>query len=218
MTERKNHPNTDERYVCNESAIWFRDKSLSLGWKSALVYLTVNNKSIRHILNAFETSDKGVVFIDHSDIKSYIAYAQIGKPYGLIDADIVRSDIVSLSADPSEPIKTIERVNYAEDIFCYQYFEQYYKIIDSYFVHYTWMLANLKKLQKNGLTYLTWKRNLAEIKKSVIDDRFILMDYIIKDIEVLWLNNSNNRLNNAGLIKPTWETLKSFLIEDKKMK
>ncbi len=96
---------TDEKmytswYVCSDFAEEVHNNAESFGIRAAWVGIDFEEDPIGHAINAFETTDKGIVFIDCTGrslgdvIYQYpfelcedwesVAYIEIGKPYGII--------------------------------------------------------------------------------------------------------------------------------------
>ena len=94
---------TDEKeyiepsYTCGDFAGDLHDNAEVVGIRAAYVILDLEGRTIGHALNAFCTTDRGLVFIDctHSNgsesngIHSWdkVAFVEIGEEYGLSDLD-----------------------------------------------------------------------------------------------------------------------------------
>ncbi len=95
------------RYVCADFAEDVHNNAEAAGIRAAWVFIDVG---AGHALNAFETTDRGLVYIDGTGLnrwdlmttaknppvystysKDRVAYIEIGKEYGLIDIDIAKS-------------------------------------------------------------------------------------------------------------------------------
>ncbi len=95
---------TDEKdyiepsYTCGNFAGDLHDNAEIVGIRTAYVTLGLEGKSVGHALNAFCTTDRGLVFIDctHSNgsdpSETYswdkVAFVEIGEEYGLSDLDV----------------------------------------------------------------------------------------------------------------------------------
>lgn len=93
----------ENQYNCVDFAKDLHDQAESKGIKSAWVGIDFVGKEVGHALNAFNTTDQGLVFVDvtagvlgqtpsfdnYLKYKSWdtIAYIEIGKAYGVIDID-----------------------------------------------------------------------------------------------------------------------------------
>ena len=88
-----------DAYVCADFAEDVHNNAESAGIRAAWVGITFENTADGHAINAFETTDKGLVYIDctsggrtHDEngaVTSWdtIAYVQIGSKYGVIHVD-----------------------------------------------------------------------------------------------------------------------------------
>ena len=88
-----------DAYVCADFAEEVHNNAESAGIRAAWVGVTFENTAEGHAINAFETTDKGLVYIDctsggktHDEdatVNSWdtIAYVQIGSKYGVIHVD-----------------------------------------------------------------------------------------------------------------------------------
>jgi len=82
-------------YVCTEFAIALHDEAEAAGIRAGLVSLSFY-EGLGHALNAFNTTDYGLVYIDSTgssegdpdDRYDTIGYIQIGKPYGRLHVDL----------------------------------------------------------------------------------------------------------------------------------
>ena len=83
----------DQSFVCADFAEKLHDNAEKSGIKAAFVSINFEDVSTGHALNAFNTTDMGLVYVDCtgsttalSKLDSYdkIAYLEIGKEYGLV--------------------------------------------------------------------------------------------------------------------------------------
>lgn len=109
-------------FDCSGFAITLRDNATSCGIRCAYVeieFFTGNG----HALNAFETTDMGLIYIDNIDADQ-VAYVETGKPYGVISLDGVKSRYISCNGDPSEFYDLPEYINQSNP-FRYSYYLDY---------------------------------------------------------------------------------------------
>ncbi len=71
-------------YVCSEYAEDVHNNAEASGIKAAWVGINFEVEEIGHALNAFETTDRGLIYIDCTEWDT-IAYVEEGKEYGCID-------------------------------------------------------------------------------------------------------------------------------------
>jgi hypothetical protein len=95
-----------DEYMCGEFAKDVHDKAEAAGITSAWVLVRFQDDCQRHALNAFNTTDKGLVYVDCSHVDcgnkklcSYlgypdgwdrVAYVVVGEEYGQVSLDVVR--------------------------------------------------------------------------------------------------------------------------------
>ena len=94
-----------DEFDCSGFALTLRDHAIRRGFRCAYVEVEFINESAGHALNAFQTSDKGLVFVSVTGSKnrtdySYdkIAYLKIGERYGIISLDAVRWRYIDTSS------------------------------------------------------------------------------------------------------------------------
>lgn len=177
---------TDEKvysswYVCADFAEDVHNNAEAVGIKAAWVGVDFENDPIGHAVNAFDTTDKGIVFIDCTGqslgdrVSQYpfepceewegVAYVDIGKPYGII------------------PVHYAQSPSYD---FYEQYNEKYYEyeqLLDDY---------NEEILRYNqeirGKIYYEGSPELAEIEawEAELDERSRQLDEFGEDIADCW--------------------------------
>ena len=107
-------------FDCSGFAITLRDHAIARGFRCAYVEIEFNS-SVGHALNAFRTSDKGLVFVDVTGSENRtgydrIAYVKIGEQYGVISLDAVRWRYINTSAyKPDEFWKTLTYITHLEN-------------------------------------------------------------------------------------------------------
>lgn len=90
----------EDSFDCSGFAITLRDRAWKYGIRCAYVEVGFFEEK-GHALNAFETIDKGLIYVDN--VKGdHIAYVEINQPYGTIHLDGVKSDYIACSGSPSE--------------------------------------------------------------------------------------------------------------------
>jgi len=79
-------------YVCSGYAEDLHNNAEAVGIRAAFVYIAFEDNPIGHVFNAFNTTDRGLVFIDSTNSHPQywgltgdkVAYVQIGKEYGAV--------------------------------------------------------------------------------------------------------------------------------------
>jgi len=81
-------------YVCSGFTEDLHNNAEALGIRSAAVFVSFEDSEIGHALNAFNTVDRGLVFIDNTGVSGStnrawdrVAYLRIGEQYGCITID-----------------------------------------------------------------------------------------------------------------------------------
>ncbi len=90
-TDEKNY--VDKKYMCGDYTLEVHNNAEAAGIRAAYVILELEGFSVGHALNAFCTTDRGLVYIDctsskdsgEADSWDKVAYVKIGREYGLID-------------------------------------------------------------------------------------------------------------------------------------
>ncbi|MFO8143386.1 MAG: hypothetical protein R6T78_01735 [Dehalococcoidales bacterium] len=120
--------NTDRsKYVegifdCSGFAITLRDNATSYGIRCAYVeveFLVGQG----HALNAFETTDHGTVYVDSTEA-DHIAFVEIGKQYGVIGLDSIKTRFIECSGSPDRFWGDLEYTT-CSDPFNYSYYSGY---------------------------------------------------------------------------------------------
>ena len=73
----------ENRFNCTNFAEMLHNNAEDAGIKAAFVAITFEDEPIGHTLNAFKTTDKGLVYVDCTN-EDNLAYVEIDKEYGLI--------------------------------------------------------------------------------------------------------------------------------------
>lgn len=92
QTDRKEY--VKDVYVCSGFAEDVHNNAEAAGIRTAIVYVGFEDSAISHVLNAFNTTDRGLVFIDCTGVSGItntawdrVAYIRVGGQYGLIHLD-----------------------------------------------------------------------------------------------------------------------------------
>lgn len=89
-----------DAYVCSDFAEDVHNNAEAAGIRAGWVALTFTGTDEGHALNSFETTDRGLIYIDctngdseDSETSSWdtVAYIETGKRYGILNIDIVAS-------------------------------------------------------------------------------------------------------------------------------
>lgn len=119
----------DNVFDCTGFAITLRDNMWGYGIRCAYIEV-IFAAGEGHALNAFQTTDKGLVYIDVSN-EDMVAYVATGQPYGAIPIKTIQSSHIDCSGDPNEFWKSLDYVTYS-NLFSYDYYLDYQKRIEFY--------------------------------------------------------------------------------------
>ena len=92
----------DNAYVCSDFAEDVHNNAEAAGIKAGWVALTFSSTGEGHALNSFETTDRGLIYIDctnggrddeenKASSRDTVAYIETGKRYGILNIDVVAS-------------------------------------------------------------------------------------------------------------------------------
>ena len=118
------HQYVADQFDCSGFAIGLRDQAWRRGFRSAYIEIGFGQSSAGHALDAFQTQDKGLIYVDNTE-RDQIAYLEKGKIYGLIALDGVKEQFIDCSASPDDFWKPITYARYSGNIFGYGYYQNY---------------------------------------------------------------------------------------------
>jgi len=150
-------------------------------------------------LNAFNTSDKGLVYVDATgNAKGTgtddIAYAEKGKRYGTMEISKVSAQTVDCSVGCSEFSKSITYTNHSS-LFSYDYFLGAKECMDLYsgcVNEYNDAVGSFHAFGGNPISTSelnTWSQNLAVLAGYVAkDNTYIVSEWeqTVDSIEIYW--------------------------------
>jgi hypothetical protein len=178
-------------YVCSEFAEDVHNNAEAAGIRAAWVGVDFEGDVERHALNAFETTDRGLVYIDctgegfesllagRPESWDKVAYIEIGKEYGVIDIAKAESLSYSFYEEYKQKWQEKEKLvsDYNDEVVRYNE-----EIGGKVYIEGSPELARIK----------AWEASLKE-KKEVIDKLGEeLGDYwfdpmgVVKDIQIHW--------------------------------
>ncbi|MFO8010661.1 MAG: hypothetical protein R6U89_07605 [Dehalococcoidia bacterium] len=112
------------QFDCEGFTITLRDNATSRGFRSGYVAIGFGENGAGHTLNAFQTTDRGLVFIDNTE-RDTIGYVKKGKPYGNISLSGVKKEYIDCGMPPDQFWKPVTYTRYGGNIFDYSYYEHY---------------------------------------------------------------------------------------------
>ena len=120
----------EDKFDCSGFAITLRDNAWRYGLRCAYIEITHVDSTTGHALNAFETSDNGVIYVDAGS-DDMIAYVQTGQPYGTISLDGVKSKFISCEGNPDSFWGPLVWETYPH-VFIYDYYSKYQQRVKFY--------------------------------------------------------------------------------------
>lgn len=111
-----------DSFDCTGFAITLRDNAQGYGIRCAFVEIGFFEGE-GHALNAFETTDRGLVYVDTTE-SDKMAYLKMNKPYGTISLDGAKIEYIACSGDPDEFWAPLTYGTHA-DPFSYDYYTDY---------------------------------------------------------------------------------------------
>ncbi len=184
-------------FDCSGFAITLRDHAIAQDFRCAYVEVEFTS-GVGHALTAFQTVDKGLVYVDvvGSEGKTgsdKIAYVEVGKEYGLIPLDAVRWTYISTSNyTPNEFWKPLIYITHPENStypITYNYYIEYILRVKFY---YETVEAYNKAVDEynNGSTKYThtqlsnWLSNINKLEEEIGVPRLPMS--IVKNVEIYW--------------------------------
>ncbi|MDD5590533.1 MAG: hypothetical protein PHY18_01230 [Dehalococcoidales bacterium] len=115
------------RFDCSGFAITLRDHAARGNIRCAYVEISFSVDS-GHALNAFETTDMGLVYVDCTEA-DMIGYVKLDEPYGTISLDGVKSEFIACSGDPDQFWGPLDYKTHANP-FSYSYYTDYQRRVE----------------------------------------------------------------------------------------
>lgn len=180
-------PYIEDSFDCSGFAITLRDRAWRYGMRCAYVEIGFSREE-GHALNAFDTTDKGLIYIDNTELDQ-IAYIEMGQPYGAILLDTVKSRYISCSGSPDEFWGSLSYTTHSNP-FSYDYYVDYQRRARFYeeSVEAYNDAADEYNSGKGGWTYsqlTTWQENLEELEED-IGSIFYEPAGTVESVEVYW--------------------------------
>lgn len=115
----------DQKYNCENFALALRDAAQDRGFDAGYVSLSYEDESIGHALNAFDTLDHGLIYVEPQ--KDQIAYVKVGKPFGTIPIEAVKHRFLLCPKNPNDLVDSIGSSTYLGRLFDHAFYENHQK-------------------------------------------------------------------------------------------
>ena len=173
-------------FDCTGFAITLRDNAWRQGLRCGFVEIDLSS-GVGHNLNAFKTTDRGLVFVDCLD-KDAIAYVQVEKPYGKIALKNVKSRYIDCSGDPKRFWGPLNYTTHPSP-FSYSYYEEYKRRVKFYEESVKAYNEAVKKYDRGEGNYTytqlqKWYENLEALREEITP--VYKEPGIVKSIEIYW--------------------------------
>lgn len=188
-----------DKFDCSGFAITLREHAIVQGFRCAYVEIEFIDGS-GHALTAFQTLDKGLVYVDATGTEEgrgsdKIAYVEVGKEYGIIPLDAVRWKYISTSEyTPSDFWKPLIYITHSEDSnypltynyyieyvsrlkFLYETIAAYNKAVDEY---------NRGSTKYTYTQLLNWLSNINSLEDEIGIPQLPMG--VVKNIEIYWVD------------------------------
>jgi hypothetical protein len=178
----------EDSFDCSGFAITLRDRAWRYGLRCAYIEITHVDSTTGHALNAFKTSDEGIIYVDVIN-DDMIAYVQIGQPYGKVPLDGVKTKFISCEGNPDNFWNPLTWETYPH-IFVYDYYSKYQQrtgfyqdTIDAYNEAADNYNRGVRKYTPDQLTL--WLENIDALEKDLGVKTYEPGDRVAT-IEVYW--------------------------------
>lgn len=193
---------TDE-FDCEGFTIGLRDNAWRRGFRSAYIAIGFGEGNTGHALNAFQTEDKGLIYIDNTNHDA-VSYLEFGKVYGTIALDGVKEEFIDTTGEPDEFWGSLFHTRYDGNLFAYEYYDNYAQrrefyeqSIDAYNAEVDEYNSAAVEFNKGDKKYSvsemetwegkidTWAKNLEQLSKDLGSSKLEPMG-IVTSVEVYW--------------------------------
>ena len=187
----------NKSFDCTGFAIELFKRARDSGLRCGIAEVEYEENTTGHMLNVFQTVDKGSVFIDVTGNQDgtgldKIAYAEVGKPYGVIYLERVNEQNVNCDISCSQLTKELSYVTYP-GMFSYDYFvklDQCVKFYGDCIKEYNSAAAEFNRGNRAySLSELRkWSENLNDLGNQLILNNFYIISEsgIVKNINIYW--------------------------------
>ena len=181
-------PYVADQFDCEGFTLMLRDNAARPGFRSASVGRAFVEGVVRHALNVFQTTDKGLVHIDNTQ-RDAIAYVERGQLYGTIVPEGVKAEFIDCSVSPGDFWKPISYARYTGNLFGYDYYRNYSQ--RSRFYQDTVAAFNAEVVAYNAAVAAynqgSGRYSTSDIRNwgSKLDDWSANLDALVKDLGVV---------------------------------
>ncbi len=185
-------------FDCSGFAIELYKNARAAGFNAAIVEVVFENEIGGHALNAFNTTDMGLVFIDENGNeygtgKDGVAFVEEDELYGTIVIDKIDKTMVDCDMTCPELVDGLEYTSF-DNMFDYDYFRNFKNCQDIYTTcvyQYNEEVADFNSGERD-YTYtqlMDWNDNLLELQERIsMDDSYAItvMQNRVENVEIYW--------------------------------
>jgi len=187
----------NKSFDCTGFAIQLFKRARDIGLRCGIVEIEFEENTAGHMLNVFQTVDKGLAFIDVTGNENgtgldKIAYAEVGKPYGIIYLKKVNEQNVNCDISCSQLTKELNYVNYP-NIFSYDYFASLNKCVNFYKDCIKQYNSAVSQFNRGNRIYSfselqKWGDNLDLLGNQLTLNNFYIISEsgVVKNINIYW--------------------------------
>ena len=192
-----------DKFDCEGFTIGLRDNAWRRGFRSAYIAIGFGAGNKGHALNAFQTEDRGLVYIDNTEHDA-VGYLEVGKVYGTIALDGVKEEFINTTGEPDKFWNPLTHTRYSGNLFGYGYYENfiqrrdfYEQSIDAYNAEVDNYNSAVIEFNKDNSTYSlshmenwevkleSWASNLEQLSEDLGSSKLEPMD-VVTSIEAYW--------------------------------
>ena len=197
-TDQTNKLIYNRTFDCLGFGVELFKRARNSGLRCAIVEIEFEENTTSHVLNAFQTADKSLVFVDatgneNGTGKDRIGYIKIREPYGTAELSVIKENMISCDVDCNQFAKQVSYVNYT-DFFGYSYFLELKKCKEFYEDCIDLYNNAVKEYNKGERKYSyselqSWRQNLEALEEDISGDGFYSVsewEGTVKNIEIYW--------------------------------
>lgn len=187
----------NDSFDCSGFSLEIFKRARDIGFRAGIVEIISENSTNAHMLNIFETSDRGIIYVDDTGNKEgnaedKIAYVEIGERYGTIELNGVKDKRIDCNVSCSQFAKEVTYVNYT-NVFAYDYFAKFdncIKFYDECSDLYNKAVADYNNgIRKYSHSEMEkWLDNLKNLKSELANGvyYFLSRSDVVKSMQVYW--------------------------------
>jgi len=188
----------EESFDCTGFALELFKRARVNGFRVGIVELSLEDNESAHLLNVFQTIDRGIVFIDvtgneNGTGRDKVGYVEVGKPYGTIDLKSIKERFVDCSVSCLELSRELSYVYY-QNTFSYSYFSNVENCLELYEECGDTYNKAVEEYNKGYGDYTlsqlnTWYNNLQTLKNYIVSRELYIISRLtspVSNVQIFW--------------------------------